>query len=94
MFLSGDRPYMTARLADLLDGYTRFCDFNPAELHLLEALRTLRLVHFSGWLARRWDDPAFPQAFPWFDSVNFWEEHVLTLREQLAKMDEPPLVWS
>lgn len=93
MFLSGDRPYMTARLADLLDGYTRFCDFNPAELHLVEALRTLRLVHFAGWLAKRWDDPAFPQAFPWFDSLNFWEEHILTLREQLAKMDEPPLVW-
>lgn len=93
MFLSGDRPYMTARLADLLDGYTRFCDFNPSELHLVEALRTLRLVHFAGWLARRWDDPAFPQAFPWFDSLNFWEEHILTLREQLAKMEEPPLVW-
>lgn len=94
MFLSGDRAYMTARLADLLDGYTRFCDFNPAELHLLEALRTLRMVHFAGWLAKRWDDPAFPQAFPWFDTLNFWEEHILTLREQLAKMDEPPLVWS
>lgn len=94
MFLSGDRPYMTARLADLLDGYTRFCDFNPSELHLVEALRTLRLVHYAGWLAKRWDDPAFPQAFPWFDSLNFWEEHILTLREQLAKMDEPPLVWS
>jgi Ser/Thr protein kinase RdoA (MazF antagonist) len=94
MFLSGDRPYMTARLADLLDGYTRFCDFNPSELHLVEALRTMRLVHYAGWLAKRWDDPAFPQAFPWFDDLNFWEEHVLTLREQLAKMDEPPLVWS
>ncbi len=93
MFLSGDRAYMTARLADLLDGYTRFCDFNASELHLVEALRTLRLVHFAGWLAKRWDDPAFPQAFPWFDTLQFWEEHVLTLREQLAKMDEPPLVW-
>ena len=93
MFLSGDRAYMTARLADLLDGYTRFCDFDPKELHLVEALRTLRLVHFAGWLAKRWDDPAFPQAFPWFDSLNFWEEHILTLREQMAKMEEPPLVW-
>jgi Ser/Thr protein kinase RdoA (MazF antagonist) len=93
MFLSGERPYMTARLADLLEGYTQFRDFNPAELHLVEALRTLRMVHFTGWLAKRWDDPAFPQAFPWFDSLNFWEEHILTLREQLAKMEEPPLVW-
>ncbi|MCU7933778.1 MAG: serine/threonine protein kinase [Candidatus Thiodiazotropha sp. (ex Dulcina madagascariensis)] len=93
MFLSGDRGYMTERLADLLEGYTRFCDFNPAELHLLEALRSLRLVHYAGWLARRWEDPAFPQAFPWFDTIRFWEEHILTLREQLARMDEPPLVW-
>ncbi len=93
MFLSGDRPYMTARLADLLEGYTQFRDFDPAELHLVEALRTLRLVHYAGWLAKRWDDPAFPQAFPWFDSLQFWEDHVLTLREQLAKMEEPPLVW-
>jgi Ser/Thr protein kinase RdoA (MazF antagonist) len=91
MFLSGDRPYMTKRLADLLEGYTRFYDFNPSELHLLEALRSLRLVHYAGWIAKRWDDPAFPAAFPWFDSVRFWEEHILTLREQIAKMDEPPL---
>jgi Ser/Thr protein kinase RdoA (MazF antagonist) len=89
MFLSGDHTYMNARLADLLSGYTRFCDFNPAERHLIEALRTLRLVHYAGWLAKRWDDPAFPQAFPWFDTLNFWEEHILTLREQLAKMQEP-----
>jgi Ser/Thr protein kinase RdoA (MazF antagonist) len=91
MFLSGDRSYMTERLGDLLEGYTRFYDFNPSELHLLEALRSLRLVHYAGWIAKRWDDPAFPAAFPWFDSVRFWEEHILTLREQIAKMDEPPL---
>jgi Ser/Thr protein kinase RdoA (MazF antagonist) len=93
MFLSGDRSYMSERAGELLEGYCQFYDFNPAELHLLEALRTMRLVHFAGWLARRWYDPAFPLAFPWFDSVTFWEEHILTLREQLAKMDEPPLVW-
>jgi Ser/Thr protein kinase RdoA (MazF antagonist) len=93
MFLSGDRAYMTGCLADLLDGYTQFCDFDSTELHLVEALRTLRLVHFAGWLAKRWDDPAFPQAFPWFDTLQFWEEHILTLREQLAAMEEPPLVW-
>ncbi|MET0045265.1 MAG: serine/threonine protein kinase [Candidatus Thiodiazotropha sp. 6PLUC3] len=92
MFLSGDRRFMTERLGDLLEGYTQFYDFNPSELHLLEALRSLRLVHYAGWLAKRWDDPAFPAAFPWFDSVRFWEDHILTLREQIAKMDEPPLV--
>jgi Ser/Thr protein kinase RdoA (MazF antagonist) len=93
MFLSGDRPYMTARLADLLAGYTEFRDFNARELHLLEALRTLRMLHYAAWLARRWDDPAFPQAFPWFNSPRYWDEHILSLREQAAMMDEPPLVW-
>lgn len=93
MFLSGDRSYMSARAGDLLEGYSQFNDFNSSELHLLEALRTMRLVHYAGWLARRWYDPAFPRAFPWFDTTAFWEEHILTLREQLAKMDEPPIVW-
>lgn len=93
MFLSGDRSFMTARLADVLDGYTRFCDFDPRELHLVEALRTLRMMHYAAWIARRWDDPAFPQAFPWFSSGRYWEQHILSLREQAAAMDEPPLVW-
>ena len=93
MFLSGDRSYMTARLADLLEGYTEFRDFNPRELHLLEALRTLRMLHYAAWLARRWHDPAFPQAFPWFNSPRYWDDHVLALREQAAMMDEPVLVW-
>jgi Ser/Thr protein kinase RdoA (MazF antagonist) len=94
MFLSGDRTYMTTRLADLLEGYSQFYDFNPAELHLLEALRTLRMIHYAAWIASRWQDPAFPLAFPWFDTVNYWEGHVLSLREQAALLDEPPLVWS
>ncbi|MEA1889904.1 MAG: serine/threonine protein kinase [Pseudomonadota bacterium] len=93
MFLSGDRAYMTARLADLLEGYTQFYDFNAAELHLVEALRTMRLIHYAAWLARRWDDPAFPLAFPWFNSMNYWEEQILILREQASLMNEPPLVW-
>ncbi|MDH5711547.1 MAG: serine/threonine protein kinase [Gammaproteobacteria bacterium] len=94
MFLSGDRAYMTERLADLLDGYTRFYDFNPRELHLVEALRTLRIIHYTSWIASRWHDPAFPRAFPWFDSTRYWEEHVLALREQSALLNEKPLVWS
>mgnify|MGYP001552085515 FL=1 len=93
MFLSGDRPFMTARLADLLAGYTDFAEFNPAELHLVEALRTMRMIHYAAWLARRWDDPAFPLAFPWFNTMNYWEDHILSLREQAALMDEAPLVW-
>ena len=93
MFITGDRNEMTARLADLLDGYTRFRDFDPRELQMLEALRSLRMMHYAAWLARRWQDPAFPLAFPWFNSERYWGEHVLALREQSALMDEPPLVW-
>jgi Ser/Thr protein kinase RdoA (MazF antagonist) len=93
MLLSGDRRQMTEQLCDVLEGYTEFCDFNPVELHLLEALRTLRMIHYSAWLARRWDDPSFPQNFPWFNTQRYWEEQILALKEQLAIMDEEPLVW-
>ena len=93
MFLSGDRAYATARLADLLEGYTQFRDFDPRELHLIEALRTLRMIHYAAWLARRADDPAFKMAFPWFYTRRYWDDHILALREQAALMDEPPLVW-
>jgi Ser/Thr protein kinase RdoA (MazF antagonist) len=93
MFLSGDRPYMTARLNDVLEGYTEFRDFDPRELSLIEPLRTLRLMHYAAWLARRWEDPAFPRAFPWFNARRYWEEHILALKEQLALLDEPPLEW-
>ena len=79
--------------ADVLAGYEDFFDFDARELHLVEALRTLRLIHYAGWLARRWDDPAFPAAFPWFNSQRYWQDRILELREQIALMDEPPL-WS
>ncbi len=93
MFLSGDRRECTECLHDLLEGYTRFARFDPRELHLVEALRTLRLMHYYAWLARRWEDPAFPHAFPWFNTQRCWEDHILTLREQAALMEEPALVW-
>ncbi len=91
MFLSGDRAEQTRALIELLDGYSEFCEFNNRELHLLEALRTLRLIYYHAWLARRWRDPAFPKAFPWFNDQNCWEQHILTLREQAAMMNEPAL---
>ncbi len=91
MLLSGDRPAMTRQLADVLAGYEDFNDFDPRELNLLEALRTLRLIHYSAWLARRWDDPAFPAAFPWFNTQRYWQDRILELREQIALMDEEPL---
>ena len=91
MFLSGDRSYMTARLNDFMEGYKEFRDFDPRELHLIEALRTLRLIYYSAWLAQRWHDPAFPIAFPFFNSQRYWEEQILSLREQAALMQEEPL---
>jgi Ser/Thr protein kinase RdoA (MazF antagonist) len=91
MLLSGDRASMTRQLGDILSGYEDFHDFDPRELHLLEALRTLRLIHYSAWLARRWDDPAFPAAFPWFNTQRYWQDRILELKEQLSLMDEAPL---
>jgi Ser/Thr protein kinase RdoA (MazF antagonist) len=91
MLLSGERAEMTRQLGDVLAGYEDFCEFDTRELHLVEALRTLRLLHYSAWLARRWDDPAFPAAFPWFNTQRYWQDRILELREQVALMDEPPL---
>ncbi|WDZ97377.1 serine/threonine protein kinase [Herbaspirillum sp. WKF16] len=91
MLLSGERPDMVRQLADLLAGYESFCEFEPRELYLIEALRTLRLIHYCAWLARRWSDPAFPVAFPWFNTQRYWQDRILELREQIALMDEPPL---
>jgi len=91
MLLSGDRASMTRQLRDVLAGYEDFASFDRRELVLTEALRTLRLVHYSAWLARRWDDPAFPAAFPWFHTTKYWQDQILQLREQVAAMqDDPP----
>jgi Ser/Thr protein kinase RdoA (MazF antagonist) len=91
MLLSGERSDMVRQLGDVLAGYEDFCDFDARELHLIEALRTLRLIHYSAWLAQRWDDPAFKQAFPWFNTQRYWQDRILELREQIALMDEAPL---
>lgn len=91
MLLNGERSDRTVQLSAMLDGYTLFHDFDPRELALIEALRGLRLVHYSGWLARRWSDPAFPPAFPWAASEHYWEQHVHDLHQQLDAIDEPPL---
>jgi Ser/Thr protein kinase RdoA (MazF antagonist) len=91
MLLGAGREEQTGRLSDVLAGYEDFAEFDRRELHLIEALRTLRLLHYSAWIARRWDDPAFPAAFPWFNTQRYWEERILELREQTAAMQEPPL---
>ncbi len=87
MLLSGDRDSQIQQLADVLAGYEDFREFDPRELHLVEALRTLRLIHHTAWLARRWDDPAFP----WFNTQHYWQDRILELREQIALMQEEPL---
>ncbi len=92
MLLAGDRNEMTGQMCDLLEGYSEFADFDPRELYLIEALRSLRMMYYASWLARRWDDAAFPQAFPWFNTTRYWEDHILELREQLSRMQEPVLV--
>ena len=91
MLLPGERAAMTIAFSDLLSGYEDFHEFERRELHLIEALRTLRLIHYSAWIARRWDDPAFPAAFPWFNTQRYWQDRVLELREQIALMDEAPI---
>lgn len=89
MFLSGEPEEMGVQLKDLLEGYREFMDFDLRQLQLVEALRTLRMLHHAAWLARRWEDPAFPIAFPWFGEPRYWEDMVLSLREQLGRMQEP-----
>jgi Ser/Thr protein kinase RdoA (MazF antagonist) len=91
MLLSGERASMTRQLQAVLAGYEDFAELDRRELRLVEALRTLRLIHYSAWIARRWDDPAFPAAFPWFGTQRYWQDRILELREQIALMDEEPL---
>lgn len=91
MLLSGDREMMEHQLAKVLEGYEQFRSFDRRELHLVEPLRTLRLIHYSAWIAQRWDDPAFPAAFPWFNTQRYWQDRILELREQVALMEEMPL---
>ena len=91
MLLSGDRDQRQAQLLELAEGYSEFKDFKVNELPLIEILRTMRLINFSAWLARRWNDPAFPLAFPWFNTQRYWAEHILELREQVVALDEPTL---
>ncbi len=91
MLLSGSNDQQRQQLDKILNAYHQFYDFNPLELQLIEPLRTLRMIYYSAWLARRWDDPAFPRTFPWFNTMQYWGEHILELREQMAALQEPSL---
>ncbi|MEE4202561.1 MAG: serine/threonine protein kinase [Halieaceae bacterium] len=91
MCLSGERHHRELQLAELIAGYEDFMDFDPRQLRWIEALRTTRMIRHSAWIAKRWDDPAFPKAFPWFEQPRYWSDQILALREQLAALQEPPL---
>jgi Ser/Thr protein kinase RdoA (MazF antagonist) len=91
MLLSGGEQEMRSELTDLLKGYEQFLPFNRREIELIEPLRALRMVHYAGWLARRWHDPAFPKAFPWFAEPRYWEQHYRALEDQLSAVLAPPL---
>ena len=91
MFLSGERHEQELQLSELIAGYEEFREFEARQLRWIECLRTLRIIRYAAWLARRWDDPAFPRAFPWFESPRYWSDHILELREQFSRLQEPPL---
>ncbi|KVX01329.1 MULTISPECIES: serine/threonine protein kinase [Shewanella] len=91
MMLTGDRQQQLLQIDILLEGYQEFCDFDAKQLALIEPLRAFRMVHYNAWLAKRWDDPAFPMNFPWFGDIKYWEQQTLAFKEQLSALNEPPL---
>jgi Ser/Thr protein kinase RdoA (MazF antagonist) len=92
MLLSGERAQQLQQLGALLDGYEQLRELDRRELALIEVLRTLRLIHYSAWLAQRWADPIFPINFPWFGTRDYWQGQVDMLIEQTEAMQAPPLV--
>lgn len=88
MLLSGEPQQMDMQLTKILQGYCEFHDFNPRERHLIEVLRTLRMLHYPGWLAKRWADPAFPLSFPWFNTPVYWQNQIMNLNEQIELLDQ------
>ena len=91
MMLNGDRNNQLLQIDVLLEVYQEFYDFNPKQLALIEPLRALRMVNYMNWLAKRWQDPAFPRNFPWFNTDRYWEEQVLAIKEQIFALQQPAL---
>jgi Ser/Thr protein kinase RdoA (MazF antagonist) len=91
MMITGDRQQKQLQLEILLEAYEEFCDFDAKELTLIEPLRAMRMLHYNAWLSRRWEDPAFPMNFPWYGEEKYWEQQILSFKEQLAVLDEPAL---
>jgi len=82
MLLPGDDEGRQSALGALIEGYEVFRNFDWNSAALIEPLRALRLIHYGGWLSARFDDPAFPRAFPFAAQARFWEEHLITLEQQ------------
>ena len=93
MLLSGERQDQLNQVNTILDAYNEFYEFNPSTLNIIEPLRTLRMIHHAAWIGKRWEDPAFPLAFPFFNSAKYWSDHILTLKEQESKLMEEPLYY-
>jgi Ser/Thr protein kinase RdoA (MazF antagonist) len=91
MLLSGDQFNQQRQMLEIIEGYEMFHDFEVKELNLIEPLRAMRVLYFNGWLAKRWDDPAFPLSFPWFNTERYWSEHILELKELLTGLQQPAL---
>ena len=91
MLLSGSRSDQRRQWGELLEGYMQFGDFDFQEVALIEPLRALRMLHHAAWVSHRWQDPAFPRAFPWFGEHRYWEGYLADLREQLEVLEDPPL---
>ncbi|QOL26193.1 serine/threonine protein kinase [Thalassotalea sp. LPB0316] len=91
MMLSGDRQQQLLQLDTLLCGYEEFNSFDNSQLALIESLRTMRVVNYMAWLCKRWQDPAFPRNFPWFNTEKYWEQQILMLKEQMSALQQPPL---
>ena len=78
MFLAGDNNQK--QLSELIDGYEESIEFPHYQLSWIPALRALRVINYSAWLAKRWSDPAFPKAFPWFNTDDYWAQHIKELQ--------------
>ncbi len=91
MMLSGDVMQQQIQLETLIEAYEEFNAFDMTEFNLIEPLRAMRMVHYMAWLCRRFEDPAFPRAFPWFTEDKYWENQILSLKEQLADLQQPAI---
>ena len=92
MVISGSPDEQQHQWGELLEGYRQFADFDYAQVRLIEPLRALRMLHHAAWVTHRWDDPAFPRAFPWFGEERYWEGYLRDLMEQIEQIEDPPLL--